>query len=132
MKAESLREQGAPQLNLHSPLLRNVRFCKSIAPKPGTTEEKLMRYTSAYPRIVKSEFKVPANWEVKESFKNGETFYYPKRDVKGHPIPVRGRNNTILAHTCAKPFDDCYNGFWGKWKPNPLAHSPGIEVGLIE
>ena len=50
--------------NFENPLLKNLRACKKIAPRDGKSV-KIGRHTfsSGYPRIVKSGFKTPSNWE---------------------------------------------------------------------
>jgi hypothetical protein len=134
MKAESLREQGAPTINTDNPTLRNLRFCKSIIPEPNTPEAKLHYYGSAYPRIVKSNFKVPSNWRVVESYKDGEVFVEKERREDGSLIPGATSRGRVLAHTCEKPYDDCYNGFWGRWTNDPrfqVKKRAGIRIGIL-
>jgi hypothetical protein len=98
-----MRREFQPDLecNLDSPLLNNIGFCKSIRPKNQAAGES---YCGMLPRIVKSNFKVPANWEVVQEVTEGQVL--DRDEHRGSPVEY--------VHTCTKPFDKCIDGFWTK------------------
>jgi len=114
MRVESSPEEAGSEFNFENPLLRKVRFCKAIAPKPGSQEAKLSRYTEFYPRIVGLKFKVPSNWVVVRQVKDGET--------------LKTEYGRELIHTCKKPYHVCFEGFWGRWKG---ANSQDVGISII-
>ena len=61
------------ELNQENPLLRNLRACMKIAPKDGRTV-KIGRhsYSSSFPRIVQTNFKVPGDWVKIEVVEDGQ------------------------------------------------------------
>ena len=84
-----------------------IRFCKAIVPKD---ENAMINaeywYNKAYPKIVRSNFKTPPNWEEVRQYQDGDLLTH-QRD------PWTGKR---LVHTCKKPYDQCHNGFWGRWE----------------
>ena len=93
--------QSDPEYNLDFPAFKNISFCKSIRPKNGAAGGG---YFGILPRIVKSDFKVPANWEVVEEVAEGQVL----------DISENKYTNSVIeyVHTCNKPFVKCVRGFW--------------------
>ena len=83
--------QEFQDFNFDNPILEHARFCKSITPRNDADRRA---YNGRLPRIVKSNFKVAANWDVLRRVEDGE-------DMGGGWI-----------HTCSKPYEDCIDGFW--------------------
>jgi len=106
-----------PQHNLENPLYRHLRPCKAITPKNSTVNGG-ENYSAAHPRIVKSDFRVPANWQVVAEYTNGQ----PVLDKNGHSITQEYRGETqILVHVCQKPYNslsDAAGGFYADWQPS--------------
>ena len=82
-------------------LITKVRPCKAIMPRtPGA----LGGYYGLLPRIVKSKFKVPPNWEVVEEVKPGQV------------LADEGWRGSLV-HTCeSHGWDECVRGFWATRK----------------
>jgi hypothetical protein len=107
-----------PQYNLENPLYRHLHPCKAIAPKNLTGGTGGKDYSVAHPRIVKSDFCVPANWQVVAEYTNGQSVL----DENGHRITQEylGEIQTLV-HVCQKPYNclsDTAGGFYADWQPS--------------
>lgn len=99
-------------------LVQAAQFCKAIAPKGGKSAwASGGLYGKAHPRIVKSEFKTPRDWEEVARWESGQSFTTLRDDgIEAVEIPVTDGFGRILVHTCQKPYDTCHQGFWGRWE----------------
>src|SRR3990170_8368831 len=117
MRIEAPFEERVMEFSAENPVLRKARFCKAIAPIQGTKEVGGHFYSDLFPRIVKTKFIVPPNWRVVQEFSDGEPFTYDTLDERGKPIRLSVTDRRgVLVHTCTKPYQECFEGFWGRWR----------------
>jgi hypothetical protein len=105
------------EINPDNPMLKALRPCKAIYPRDAN-DPGAKNFSYDNPRLVRTGFRVPANWTVKEEKQNGD----PILDAQGQKIYQESMGvSQFLIHVCRKPHNrlsDKAGGYYAELIPS--------------